>query len=185
VEYELDAPTWLGPWSKGSATAEDASRVHHLLKSAGLLSEVFENLLPVQWSKLIFNATVNAISAVTDLPFSTAYLERHSKADLGYLVNNLINEGKAVASALNIELYQDPMKMMDYAATQLESISGNGRIPSMLADINCHRQTEVDWINGAIVEAASRKAVSTPYNETLYQLIKAREKSWLTAGLAI
>ncbi len=185
VAYELDAPTWLAPWHEGRASRADAERVNRLLLDAGLIGEVFDNLLPAQWSKLIFNATINAVAALTDLPFSGVYMEHFDRSDLGHLVNNLIREGKAVAAALDIELYQDPWEMVVYAAEKCNNGNGHGRTPSMLADIKAHRQTEVDWINGAIVDAASKQQLPAPYNETVYQLIKAREKSWMTAALTV
>ena len=68
VEYELDTATWMGPWAEGSATFEYVCQVEGLLNRSGLKAEAYEDLLPHQWSKLIFNSAVNSISALTDLP---------------------------------------------------------------------------------------------------------------------
>ena len=66
VQYVLDTATWIGP-SRGTTYA-DAQRVAELIVSSGLKAEAFEDLRPAQWSKLIFNATVNTVAALTGLP---------------------------------------------------------------------------------------------------------------------
>src|SRR4029079_742032 len=61
VEYILDTATWIGPHAD---TRLDAARgAAGLIVSAGLKAEAFDDLRPVHWSKLIFNATVNAVAA--------------------------------------------------------------------------------------------------------------------------
>lgn len=178
VEYELDTATWIGPWAGAGAGMEDARRVAELLGKSGLLAEAFEDLLPVQWSKLIFNAAINSICAITDLPFSQSYVERKEVSDLGHLVYGMVAEGGRVASELGISLYRDPWEMVLQAATQCSKEAGDGRVPSMQADVRAKQPTEVDWITGAIVRAAQQVGISVPLHETLYRLIKARETSW-------
>ena len=62
----LDTATWIGP--RAGPTPADAQRVAELIVSSGLKAEAFEDLRPAQWSKLIFNATVNTVAALTGLP---------------------------------------------------------------------------------------------------------------------
>ena len=74
VEYVLDTATWIGPGR--STTGDDARAVAGLLRSAGLKAEGFDDLRPMQWSKLIFNATVNAVAALTGLPHEPRFARR-------------------------------------------------------------------------------------------------------------
>ena len=60
VEYVLDTATWIGP-SRGT-TPDDARAVAALIASSGLEAKAFDDLRPAQWSKLIFNATVNTVA---------------------------------------------------------------------------------------------------------------------------
>ena len=66
VEYILDTPTWLGPY--GETPLERVHEIAQLLVDSGLKAEALPDLLPAQWSKLIFNATVNGVAALTGLP---------------------------------------------------------------------------------------------------------------------
>ena len=179
VEYELDTATWLGPWAGGGATFEQAQAIEALITRSGLKAEAFPDLQPAQWSKLIFNAVVNSVAALSDLPHVKAFAIRGELRDLGHLVYAAMDEGKRVAAACGVELYEDPW-LMNVEATS-HGQTGNedyAHAPSMLEDVRSRRLTEVDWITGSIVREAARVGVPVPINETLYRLVKARETSW-------
>ena len=95
----------------------DAREVADLIVSSGLKAEAFDDLRPAQWSKLIFNATVNAVAALTGLPHDFHFAEVENLGDLGLLVRDLVDEGKAAAAAAGIELWEDPWEM-NVLATQ-------------------------------------------------------------------
>ncbi|MDP2325304.1 MAG: ketopantoate reductase C-terminal domain-containing protein, partial [Gammaproteobacteria bacterium] len=179
VEYELDTATWLGPWAGGSASHEDALQVADLINRSGLKAKAFADVRPAQWSKLIFNSSVNSIGAVTDLPHVRAFAERTGLADLGHLVHAMMEEGKSVAAALGIELYEDPWAMNVEAVSHGSTGDQDyAHVFSMLDDVRHRRTTEVDWLTGAVVREAARLGVPAPIHETLYRLVKAREASW-------
>jgi 2-dehydropantoate 2-reductase len=171
VDYVLDTATWIGP-ARGT-TAADAQAVADLIVSSGLKAEAFADLRPAQWSKLIFNATVNTVAALTGLPHDAHFAALGRPTDLGHLVKALIDEGKAVAAAAGVELADDPWEM-NVLATQ----RGSAHYPSMLEDVEAHRRTEIDLITGALVREAHRVDVAVPLHEAMQRLVKARESSW-------
>jgi 2-dehydropantoate 2-reductase len=179
VEYELDTATWMGPYMGGGPPYETVQELEGLLIEGGLEAEAMPDLRPAQWSKLIFNAAVNGVAALTDLPHVRAFAEEDEFADLGHLLRGLIDEGKAVAAAAGIELHDDPWEMNVRAVTHGETLrSDYAHIPSMLADVRARRPTEVDYISGALAREGERLAVPTPLNAAIYRLIKAKESSW-------
>ena len=171
VQYVLDTATWIGP-ARGTTYA-DAQRVADLIVSSGLKAEAFPDLRPAQWSKLIFNATVNTVAALTGLPHDAHFAALDGPGDLGHLVKGLMDEGKAVASAAGVELGEDPWEMNVLATRR-----GSAHYPSMLEDVEAHRRTEIDMITGALVREAHRVGVPVPLHETMERLIKAKEDSW-------
>ena len=179
VEYELDTATWMGPWAKRQVSYAQVQEVAALIEASGLKAQTFPDLLPAQWSKLIFNAAVNSIAAITDLPHVKAFAAREGLTDLGYVVHAMMCEGKNVAAAMGIELYEDPWEMNVKATSHGQT--GNedyAHAPSMLEDVRVRRLTEIDWIVGAIVRAAREVKMPVPISETMYRLVKAREASW-------
>ncbi len=167
VEYVLDTETWIGPYR--GTTPADAQRVAGLITSSGLKAAAFDDLRPAQWSKLIFNATVNAVAALTGLAHDYHFAE----GALGELVRGLIDEGKAVAAAAGVELWDDPWEM-NVLATQ----RGHRHSPSMLEDVKAERPTEIDLITGSLVREARTHGVQVPLHAALYALVKGKEASY-------
>jgi 2-dehydropantoate 2-reductase len=171
VEYILDTETWLGPY--GETPYELAEEVAATIVASGLKARAFADLRPAQWSKLIFNATVNAVAALTGLPHDPHFAAREHPGDLGRLVFDLVEEGKRVAEAAGVELHEDPWEM-NVLATQ----RGSRHYPSMLEDVEAHRPTEIEHITGALVREATRLGVPVPLHTALYRLVRAKEGSW-------
>ena len=172
VEYVLDTPTWLAPYDE--APLDLAERSAALIVESGLKAEAMPDLGPARWSKLIFNATVNSVAALTGLPHDYHFAELDRSTDLGHLVRSLMEEGKRIASAAGISLREDPWEM-NVLATQ----RGSRHYPSMLEDVEARRPTEVDFITGALVREADRRRVEAPLMTAVYRLVKARETSYL------
>ncbi|MEI7760659.1 MAG: 2-dehydropantoate 2-reductase [Thermoleophilia bacterium] len=171
VEYILDTETWIGPYEE--TPYESVEEAAALIRAAGLEVEAMRDLRPAQWSKLIFNATVNSVAALTGLPHDAHFAAEDDLTDLGHLVHGLVNEGKAVAAAAGVELHDDPWEMNVLATRR-----GSAHYPSMLEDVEAHRPTEIDLINGALVREARKHGVEVPLQTALYQLVKAKEDSW-------
>jgi len=173
VQYELDTATWMGPFTNTpfSLVKEAAD----LLVAGGLKAVALEDARPAQWSKVIFNSSVNAVSALTELPHSPHFSQENQFNDLGHLLHDLIDEGKRVAAALGIQLYEDPWEMNKLGAQ-------TDHPPSMLYDIRNKLRTEVDFLGGAIAREALRAGIPAPLHTALYRLIKGKEASWIYKG---
>ncbi|WP_240732098.1 ketopantoate reductase family protein [Egibacter rhizosphaerae] len=179
VEYELDTATWMGPYHGTGTSYEVAAAIGELFVAGGLRAEVFADLRPAQWSKLLFNTAVNCVAAVTDLPHVGVFARRERDTDLGHLLSDLVAEGKAVAEAAGVELYEDPWEMNVRAVSVGQT--GNeayAHVPSMLADVRAGQATEVDFIAGSLVREADRHGVPVPLTRALYRLVKARDRTY-------
>jgi 2-dehydropantoate 2-reductase len=168
VEYVLDTETWLGPYE--DTPYEVVEEIAGLLVSAGLKAEPLPDLRPAQWSKLIFNATVNGVAALTGLPHDFHFAEPEH---MGRLVHELMAEGKRVAAAAGIELHDDPWEM-----NVLATMRGSAHFPSMLEDVEARRPTEAELINGSLVREAERAGLEAPLQSALYALVRGREASY-------
>ena len=84
-----------------------------------------------------------------------------------------MDEGKAVAHAAGIELHDDPWEMNVHATRR-----GSAHYPSMLEDVDAHRETEIDLITGSLVREAGKHGVPVPLHALLHGLVKGKEASW-------
>jgi 2-dehydropantoate 2-reductase len=182
VEYELDTATWLGPWAQTNTSPEVVQAVAALINASGLHAEPMADLLPAQWSKLIFNSAVNGVSSLTELPHVAQFADEQQSTGLGLVVRALIDEGRAVAAAAGIELHDDPWEMNVLAVARGETDrSDYAHLPSMLEDVLARRPTEVDFICGALVREAAEHGIAVPVTAAVYRLIKGKEASWAVA----
>lgn len=128
--------------------------------------EVVPDIEPYRWLKLAVNASINPLTAVLRVP--NGYIVR--VPEFADTARRIAREVAEVAKRLGIELPSDPAEeVLRVAEKTAENIS------SMLADLRKCKKTEVDYINGAVVELGRRLAVATPYNELLYSLVKGLE----------
>lgn len=119
------------------------------------------------WRKSVMNSCMNAICAVT----GRTMIEIIIDPILYNLVDALIKEGVAVARANEFSLGSD---FYPYCISYIKN-AGNHK-PSMLQDIEAGRLTEVDYINGKIVEYGAQAGMATPYNTMIRGLVKALER---------
>jgi len=167
--FDIAGDTWIGPFEPTNTPMHMVEELAAILTRAGMRTLALKDARGAQWTKLIFNASTNPVGALTGLHHTAAtYFE-----PTGELFNGLIEEGIAVARALGIALDHDPRQMVQAGA----QAPGKHKA-SMLQDVEARRRTEVDFMNGAIVEWGKKVGVPTPLNQVLWALVKGLEHSW-------
>jgi 2-dehydropantoate 2-reductase len=109
---------------------------------------------------------MNPVCAVTGMTMAQAM----NDPIVFQIIDALIKEGVKVARANEISLG------WDFYPYCMEYMKGGGdHKPSMLIDIEMKRRTEIDFMNGKLVEYGEQSGTETPYNITLRALVKALE----------
>ena len=148
------------------ASAGEALAIAKILTACGLPTSHTNNIHSMVWRKAILNSSMNAVCAVTGLTMAQAM----NDPIVLQIVESLLKECIAVARANEIELG------WNYYPQAIEYMRKAGdHKPSMLIDIENRRRTEIDFMNGKIVEYGRQAEVETPYNRTLRALVKALE----------
>lgn len=169
IGYDIKGDTWIGPFEPTDTPMQKVEELAGLITRSGMNTIALKDARGAQWTKLIFNAATNPVGALTLLHHGAATRFEPT----GELFNDLIAEGEAVARKLGIVLHGDPRQLVEKGA----NAPGKHRA-SMLQDVFAKRQTEVDFMNGAIVRQGDQADVPTPLNKALWQLIKGLEHSW-------
>ena len=91
------------------------------------------------------------------------------------LMRALLREAVAVVQAQNIPLDFD--ERWEAITGLLKRLAPTAK-GSMLQDVEKQRITEIDVINGAVVEAGKRLNLSVPCNETMVWMMKALEATF-------
>jgi 2-dehydropantoate 2-reductase len=158
--------TFIGePGGQASARLQ---QVAELFNKAGIEVTPTHTVLKEIWSKLALNVCTLPTSAL--LRFCAPQLIQHQA--MIELMRALLGEVVAVARAQDIPLDFDE---------RWDAISGLlGRLAptakgSMLQDVENQRMTEIDVINGAVVEAGKKLNVGTPCNQAMVWMVKSLE----------
>jgi 2-dehydropantoate 2-reductase len=171
VQWDVKGDTTLGPFEPQPAPQAEIERLADACTRGGMPTQAVADARGPQWRKVIFNAATNPIGALTGLTHGRVCED----AALRRLVSGLVDEGKAVAGAMGVELDADPEELIDHAAKPEVAY---GHKASMLQDIEARRQTEIDYLNGGIVRFGREHGVPTPLNEAIWALVKGVERSW-------
>lgn len=169
IGFDIKGDTWIGPFEPANTPMAKVEELAGLLTRSGMNTIALKDARGAQWTKLIFNAATNPVGALTLLHHGAA--TRFSPT--GQLFDELITEGESVARKLGIELHGDPRQLVQKGA----DAPGRHKA-SMFQDVLAKRQTEVDFMNGAIVRAGEQVGIRTPLNKAVWQLIKGLEHSW-------
>jgi 2-dehydropantoate 2-reductase len=160
-------PIQIAPMTGRPTPACEA--VGEAFRRAGLNTNVVENIDHVVWQKLLHNAVVNPVSALSGLTCR----ELLDDEDLQMFMRSLCLEIVAVMRARGIPIVdeEDPYRPVIGSQKAL----GKNR-PSMWQDLARGQRTEIDALNGAIVLEAERLGLLAPLNWGLVRFIHSRER---------
>jgi 2-dehydropantoate 2-reductase len=171
VQWDVKGDTTMGPFEPSPAPLQEVERLAEACTRAGLPTVAVADARGPQWRKVIFNAATNPVGALTGLTHGRVCED----PALRRLVSGLVDEGKAVADAQGIVLDADPEELIDHAARPEVAYDHKA---SMLQDVEAHRETEIDYLNGGVARFGREHGVPTPLNEGILALVKGLERSW-------
>jgi len=140
-------------------------------QDAGFNAKAFENIDQLIWGKYICNVSFSGPCTVFD-------------CTLGELLANPVTENiargcarevYALGLAKNIKwTFNDTDEYIAAFAAKMPDAR-----PSMLLDHQARRVSEIDAINGMVVELGKKMNIPTPYNEVLTAVIRQREEAFV------
>jgi 2-dehydropantoate 2-reductase len=153
------------------------------LAVANLPIQSTDNIVGVQWGKLLVNLS-NALNALSDLPLHAQLQQRGWRL----LFADQMTEGLAVLRAAGISpvaataippwltphLLRLPDGVFGLILRRVMKIDINAR-SSMWEDLQRRRPTEIDYLQGVILELANQYGVATPLSRRVVEMVKAAE----------
>ncbi len=143
-----------------------ADQIVEMLNSKGLKTIIPDDIFDHIWEKAILNASLSAVCAITHKTMKEV-MDFPMTLDL---VEAIIDESVRVAEKERIELGK---KFRRYSIRYLKN-AGHHR-PSMLVDLENGNRTEIDQLNGKIVEYGRKHYMPTPLNQSVTAMIHLLE----------
>jgi 2-dehydropantoate 2-reductase len=167
----------------GELNGEDTERARRLVAVMNDVagSKVTTNLFGERWSKLTVNCMANAIAGLSGLGSA----EVRSVPVPARIAIQLAAEAIGVGRKCGFEVEPiygiDTQRFVDAAAGRetgqlLADMAASakglaGGRPSMLQDVMRGRRTEIDHLNGYVVDQGRRVGVQTPFNEMIVRIV--------------
>ncbi len=161
----FNPPNYVASLADGAN--EMAQKFADTLNTVGLETEIPVDIQDYVWGKAILNAALSAVCAIT---------KRTMKEVMDYpqtfeLVEGIIDESVHVAEKERIELGN---KFRRFSIRYLKN-AGHHR-PSMLVDLENGDPTEIDQLNGKIVQYGRKHCLPTPLNQSVTALVHLLEE---------
>ena len=161
IQHSGIGKTIIGMWDQDRQPI--VNQVAGNFSAAKIETGGVDNIKPVIWSKLFANVGINAVTALANIR-NGQLLELEPTRDL---VEAVVTEAIAVARTLQVSVADDALENV-FAIAEATATNRS----SMGQDVDAHRPTEIDAINGYIVRRAEELGVAVPVNQSLTCLIK-------------
>lgn len=179
----------------GEIDGKDTERIKKVAKVLEHMGPVLivENLMGARWSKLILNSCMSGMSAAMGTVFGDILDNPKASACLSYIASDIIN----VCEEAKVDL-EDVMGMDMRDFGRVDTVEAFEKSQdcfrkfyadkltakaSMLQDLEKGKQTEVDMINGFVVEQGKKYGIPTPYNDIAVKIIKGIENKELPLSM--
>ncbi|MCJ1387564.1 hypothetical protein MMC18_000407 [Xylographa bjoerkii] len=173
-----------GTISIGSTSAEEERTSSVYLPKVMLQAETLkttrcspDEILQLQWEKLVANLVVNPLTAVLDCPNG-----RLTPPDMVNTIHILTTEISAVIQALPEMSARTKANFLPNRLDELvKSIATKTakNISSMLQDVRAGKETEIEYITGYILRRAEELGLRCEENEKLMQKVLLRQEEML------
>jgi 2-dehydropantoate 2-reductase len=141
------------------------SPIEKMIRKAGFEVNIVNDLQSLIWGKLVVSSAINPLTALLTVK-NGELLERSSAREL---MGELALETARVAKSQGVLLpFPDPIRAAEEVARQTSE-----NLSSMLQDVLRGAPTEIDAINGAVVQLARQTNLQVPVNRTIWSLVKA------------
>jgi 2-dehydropantoate 2-reductase len=181
------AQTTQAPFVIGELDGEVRERTTHLARTLEPAAEVrvTQNVWGHIWSKLLLNSTFSGLGVVSGLLYKEVAANAEGKEAAYALWREGFDTGRAegvefeevlgVPASTMVIRGPNDREEADRALATMMGYGGEVKA-SMLQDLERGLKTEVDVINGAVVEHGEARGVETPLNKRIVELVHAMEQ---------
>jgi len=147
--------------------SRNSEKIVTLLKDCGLVAEISDNINMQVWTKLTINSVLNPLTAIFQVRGNEIITD-----SLKPVRHGIVDECLRVAKAEGIEIDPTIKEMID------EGVSNFLNYSSMCQDMIKKKKTEIDFLNGKVVELGKKHNILTPFNESMVAFIEFLEKRY-------
>jgi 2-dehydropantoate 2-reductase len=158
----------------GSLFATDLSVVEPLcraIREGGIPCESTAAIEKDLWAKMLYNCALNPLGAILGVPYGALAAAATTRS----LMDRIVEEVFAVMTAAGYRTHwSEPSQFLQVFYSRLVPDTAEHK-SSTLQDIAAGKRTEIEALNGAVIQLAEKHRIAVPYNLAIYDLIKFLE----------
>ncbi len=158
----------------GSLFVTDVSILEPLcraIREGGIPCERTDAIEKDLWAKMLYNCALNPLGAILGVPYGALAAAASTRS----LMDRLVEEVFAVMIAAGYRTHwQEPKQFLEIFYDRLVPDTAEHK-SSTLQDLAAGKQTEIEALNGAVIQLAREHGIAVPYNLAIYNLIKFLE----------
>jgi 2-dehydropantoate 2-reductase len=145
-----------------------ARTLWRILNAAGIEATLSDNIERDIWNKFVFLSSASAISGLSGASVHAMMADRAARALFKAAMEEIVRLGRARGITFDDDLVE---RHLAFAATLPEESR-----PSLLADLDAGRETEVDGLFGAVAKLGRQARLVTPIHRTAHAMINLRSQ---------
>lgn len=158
----------------GSLFGTDSSRMERLcefITRGGIPCEATIEIGKYLWAKMLYNCALNPTGALLDVPYGVLAEYEYTRFIMDHIVREVFNVMTAAGYQTH---FQTAEAFLEVFYNKLVPDTAEHR-SSTLQDIKAGKRTEIDALNGAVIELSKKLGIDVPYNSVAYNLVKFLE----------
>ncbi len=150
------------------------SEIAEMITSSGINCEITDEVDKYLWAKMLYNCTLNPLGAILDVTYGELTENPYTLE----IMNNIIDEIFEVIKASPYETLWD--KSDDYKDLFYSKLVPDtyNHYSSTHQDIKRKIRTEIDTLNGKVIELGELNNIDVSTNKIIYNMIKAIESTF-------
>ena len=162
----------IGALKEGDITLS-AVELARVISEAGIPAEATATIDRDRWAKMLYNCALNPLGAILGVNYGALADDAGIRGIMKEVVREIFHVMEKIGA---VSHWDSPEEYLDiFYSKQIPATYDH--FPSMLQDMKAGKMTEIEALNGAVVDLGEKHGVSTPVNNLLTNLIKFKEQN--------
>ncbi len=161
-------PMQLGRFPSGMD--DSVQKLAEVLQQAGVPVFTTDNIKGALWSKVLYNCALNPLGAIMGVPYG-----KLENPHAWSIIEGMIHEAFRITAVEKVRLpWDNAIKYLRYLK-EYQLPNTRAHHSSMLQDLAASKRTEIEFLNGAVVQRAKEYFIDVPYNSFITSQIHFME----------
>lgn len=172
-----EVTVYTEPILLGSLQGQDISGLTEIadkITLSGINCELNENLDQYLWAKMLYNCTLNPLGAILDVTYGKLTENEYTTEVMNKIIDEIF---EVINASPYTTLWETPDEYRQIFYSKLVPDTYN-HYSSTHQDIKRKIKTEIDTLNGKVIELGDQYGVDVSTNKIIYNLIKAIESEF-------